>query len=134
MAKKNFLIIILVLSIPLFLIIVSILDNSFFKQDDFLANKEIPAKLFSIDDYELILFEQIENNKSNDIFEYPLDDYNIFPYTILWKDTLSKIAYKFNLSKDEIAILIYLNKIKNKDLIIAGNVLLIAKRKDKDSK
>ncbi|MFN3410859.1 MAG: LysM peptidoglycan-binding domain-containing protein [Exilispira sp.] len=134
MAKKNFLVIILILSIPLLLIILSILDNSFFKPDDFLANKEIPSKLFSIDHYELILVEQIENNKSKDIFEYPLDDYNIFPYTILWKDTLSKIAYKFNLSKDEIAILIYLNKIKNKDLIIAGNVLLIAKRKTKDSK
>ncbi len=127
MAKKNFFIIFLLLLIP-FTIIIYFINNSENLQENYLIDKNETIK-HRIEEYDIMIFEQIDLFGKFPSNEFQLSQYQIFPYAIVWKDTLSKIAYKYNLTKDEIKVLVYINKIKNKDLIIAGQTLLIAKKK-----
>lgn len=132
--KKNLLVILIILLIPLTIVALYIFKIVDFENQGIIENQKIIEKPISINDYEMTIFDEISAYTSGQPLEYPLKDYEVFPYIIIWKDTLSKIAYKFNLTKDEIAILVYLNKIKNKNLIIAGQTLLIAKKKNKNEK
>lgn len=132
MAKKNFIIIIMILIIPLSVISIYLINHQLY-QLDFLSNldkgESKSNEIKNSKDYDNFILSEINLTDFSKPLDYPLSDYRIFPYTIVWKDTLSNIAYKFELTKDEIAILVYLNKIKDKNLIIAGQTLLIAKRK-----
>jgi len=129
MNKKNIFIIFVVLLIPLIIIISYISNPSLYNSIEVNESKNITEKPDIIKNYELVLIEEINSYQYGEALQYALELYNVFPYTIVWKDTLSKIAYKFNLTKDEIVVLVYLNKIKNKNLIITGQVLLIPKKK-----
>lgn len=127
MVKKNFFIIILLLLIP-FTIIIYFINNSESLQENYFIDKNETIK-HRIEEYDIMIIEQIDLFGRSPSNELQLSQYKIFPYIIVWKDTLSKIAFKYNLTKDEISVLVSINKIKNKDLIIAGQTLLIAKKK-----
>lgn len=129
MFKKNILIILLLLSIPFILVIFLVFNPIIFENSENIYLNTIPSKMFTIQDYEYLIFEEINKANLSSLYDIPMENYYIYPYTIIWKDTLSKIAHKFNLSKDEISVLVHINKIKNKDLIIAGEILLIPKKK-----
>ncbi len=129
MKKKGLILIFFILFIPLIIIIGFLLNINSLNVYEFDEKKDIVEKPYKIEDYELLLIEQIDSFNHKEPFEYPLEQYDVFPYKIIWKDTLSKIAYRYKLTKDEIKILIYLNKIKDKNLIIANQTLLIPKKK-----
>jgi LysM repeat protein len=133
MAKKNLIIILMIFIIPLSIITIFIINNQLFQKDLLSNSSKFENKdneIKNIKDYEIFILNEINLADFNKPLDFPLSDYKIFTYTIIWKDTLSKIAYKFKLTKDEITVLVYLNKIKNKNLIIAGQTLLITKRKE----
>jgi len=133
MAKKNLIIILMIFIIPLSIITIFIINNQLFQKDLLSNSSKFENKdneIKNIKDYEIFILNEINLADFNKPLDFPLSDYKIFTYTIIWKDTLSKIAYKFKLTKDEITVLVYLNKIKDKNLIIAGQTLLIAKRKE----
>lgn len=132
--KKDNIILVILLIIPLSFIIFFFINHQLNMMDyinDFNDINKFESDVRTIDDYDILIVKEINELDLNKPLEYPLSKYRIFPYTIVWKDTLSNIAYKFKLTKDEIEILVYLNKIKDKNLIIAGQTLLIAKKKEK---
>jgi hypothetical protein len=132
MKKALIWIILLLLLLPSIFILYFISSNSLITDSGTIkqgnAEKISDIKLKK-EDYNIIIQEFLNSQQDKSKEEIDLSKFDVFPYQIVWKDTLADIAYKFSLDKEEIAALVYLNNIKNKDLIIAGKTLLIPRKK-----
>ncbi|HNV43474.1 MAG: LysM peptidoglycan-binding domain-containing protein [Spirochaetes bacterium] len=132
MKKALIWIILLVLLLPSIFILYFISSNNFIT-DSGAINQENAEKITDIklkkEDYNIIIQEFLNNQQDKGKEEIDLSKFEVFPYQIVWKDTLADIAYKFSLDKEEIAALVYLNNIENINMIIAGKILLIPRKK-----